>query len=317
MVTEKIHGANFCILTDGKIIKYAKRKEILAGDEDFFGHRELVKELKTKILSIFESLQKNSSEIKQVSIYGEIFGGEYPHPDVKPNRSVKAVQTGIYYSPNIEFIVFDIAYLNKNRERKYIDYEELKQICTQVNILYTRALFIIGKYREAFAYNIEFTTTIPASLKLPPLEIANKAEGIVIKPAKFLLLDTVKGKIRPVIKKKIAQFAEDNRFHQAKKWNYKNDNEINNDSGSIEQNILSLVTENRLSNVLSKVGRIETLNKKKKRYLLNLYREDVLEAFREKWGDDFEKLETGKKEKIIQLINAKSQKIINHQLFLI
>lgn len=97
----------------------------------------------------------------------------------------------------------------------------------------------------------------------------------------------------------------DYRFHLAKKWDYKNVNEINNNFNSIETNILSLVTKNRLNNVLSKIGRIETLNKKKKRYLFKLYREDVLEACQENWGDIFEELEHSKKEKIIQAIDKK------------
>ncbi|MGF1485521.1 MAG: hypothetical protein ACFBSE_00210 [Prochloraceae cyanobacterium] len=97
------------------------------------------------------------------------------------------------------------------------------------------------------------------------------------------------------------------RFHLAKKWDYKNVKPINNNLNSIEANILSLVTKNRLNNVLSKIGRIETLNKKKKRYLFKLYREDVLEACQENWGDIFEELEHSKKEKILQAIDKKIQ----------
>lgn len=37
VVTEKVHGANICFLCDGTEVKAAKRSEILASDDDFFG----------------------------------------------------------------------------------------------------------------------------------------------------------------------------------------------------------------------------------------------------------------------------------------
>ncbi len=314
VVTEKIHGANFCILTNGKTIEYAKRKEILANHEDFFGHTQLVEQLQPKALAIFEYLKQIYPEIKQISLYGELFGGEYPHPDVEPNLSVNAVQTGIYYSPNIEFMVFDIAYEGEQIERNYLDFDRLTKICSQAHIMSTLPLFI-GKYEDAFAYNIEFTTTIPTLLQLPPLDISNKAEGIVIKPAKSLFLNTAKGKLRPVVKKKISEFAEDKRFHQAQKWNYNltvsKDKKLEINPEFIETEILSLITENRLNNVISKIGKIKNLSKKRKRHLLNSYTEDVLESFKENWSDVFEKLEASKKEEIRQLVNKKAIELIS------
>lgn len=59
-------------------------------------------------------------------------------------------------------------------------------------------------------------------LNLPPLQKVNKAEGIVIKPIKSIYIETRKGKIRPIIKNKIPEFAEDSRYHQAQKWTYRN-----------------------------------------------------------------------------------------------
>jgi hypothetical protein len=39
VVTEKVHGANFCISTDGAAVWFAKRGAVLGGEEDFFGFR--------------------------------------------------------------------------------------------------------------------------------------------------------------------------------------------------------------------------------------------------------------------------------------
>jgi hypothetical protein len=44
-----------------------------------------------------------------VLLFGELCGGRYPHPEVPPDARVEAVQTGVYYSPTIEFYAFDIA----------------------------------------------------------------------------------------------------------------------------------------------------------------------------------------------------------------
>lgn len=309
VVTEKIHGANFCILTDGKTIKYAKRKEILADDEDFFGHTQLVKELKPKFLAVFSIIKQIYPQIEQISIYGELFGGRYPHPDVKPNLSVNTVQTGIYYSANIEFIVFDIAYETQKLRRDYLDCEQLATVCSQSDIMYTHALFV-GKYEEALAYNIEFTTTIPTLLGLPPLDINNKAEGIVIKPAQSFFIDTPKGKLRPVLKRKIAEFAEDERFHQAQKWQYQKLSKLELNESFIETKIFSLITENRLNNVISKLGAIEKMNKKRKQKIIDLYIEDVWESFQDNWEELFDQLETEQKAKIVELIKQKLEKLL-------
>ena len=38
-ITEKVHGANLCLITDGISTKVAKRSEILQNDDDFFGYQ--------------------------------------------------------------------------------------------------------------------------------------------------------------------------------------------------------------------------------------------------------------------------------------
>lgn len=121
IVTEKIHGANFCILTDGNDVCFAKRKAILAAKEDFFGYQTLAPQLKTKALVIFKTVKNFYPQTTQIAIYGELFGGEYPHADVQANLNVNAIQTGVYYLPNIEFIAFDLAYINTQQERNYLD----------------------------------------------------------------------------------------------------------------------------------------------------------------------------------------------------
>lgn len=56
VVTEKIHGANFGITTDGVEVRFAKRKELLSNHEDFFGYSSQKYFLEEKAQSLFAIL---------------------------------------------------------------------------------------------------------------------------------------------------------------------------------------------------------------------------------------------------------------------
>lgn len=56
VVTEKIHGSNFCFTTDGKEIKCAKRNALIEDDKSFFGHKEILKRLTPAILKVSTQL---------------------------------------------------------------------------------------------------------------------------------------------------------------------------------------------------------------------------------------------------------------------
>lgn len=48
-------------------------------------------------------------ELTIVKVYGELFGGCYPHKDVTPSKNkVKRIQKGVWYSPYVRFYAFDI-----------------------------------------------------------------------------------------------------------------------------------------------------------------------------------------------------------------
>ncbi len=312
VVTEKIHGANFCIHTNGKVIEFAKRKEILPEGEDFFGHTSLKEYFKPKIFELFVLIKEKNKEIVQISVYGELFGGEYPHPEVLPNPNVQAIQTGIYYSPNIELCIFDIAITDSSGNRDYLEFSFLEKYCKQLGLFYTEPLFI-GKFNEAINYKLGFKSTIPRKLGYPPLKnIENKAEGIVIKPYKSFFITTHKGKLRPVLKKKIPEFSEDKRFQQARKWDYsqkhKKKQQIKVDEKFLENEVIPLITRQRLNNAISKVGKLTKKNKKKIRIELS---EDILETLNDNFNKFFENLEQDKKEMILEVINKQISKLIN------
>ncbi len=85
---EKIHGAQLVIGVEGGQAFFGKRKAWLADDEPFFGWQLLRGALTEAALAIRAALGEDAF------LYGELFGGAYPHPDVPPVPGLQAVQTG-------------------------------------------------------------------------------------------------------------------------------------------------------------------------------------------------------------------------------
>ena len=145
----------------------------------------------------------------------------------------------------------------------------------------------------------------------------NPAEGIVIKPVTSIYIETAKGRIRPILKLKIPEFAEDSRFHQATKWTYqkapplpKPTQELSIES-ELSQEMLALVTETRLSNVISKIGRVSASDGERKRQLVQLLMQDVLETFNEEWESIFGALADESQHTLMEQLNQKSQKLVD------
>src|ERR1700691_5256338 len=88
IVTEKIHGANFVVVSAGAAIRAAKRKAFLSPGEDFFGHEALLARLSPAVRSLVALVRIRDPRVARVLVYGELFGGGYPHPDVASDPSV-------------------------------------------------------------------------------------------------------------------------------------------------------------------------------------------------------------------------------------
>lgn len=315
VVTEKIHGANFGITTDGSEVRFAKRKEFLQPDEDFFNYQSLRTQLVHQVKEIFNILQAERTRTLRVFVYGELFGGEYPHPEVPEVIHVQAVQTGIYYSPKVEYCAFDLAVEENGNSNllSYQDYDKALKIFQRVGMMGAEPLFI-GKYEDALEYNLGFDSTLPSLLGLPPLPFINPAEGIVIKPVNSIYLETSKGRIRPILKKKIPEFAEDSRFHQATKWTYQKASVLTQDLSleeELSQEMLALVTGMRLSNVISKVGRVSDSDRERKQQLVQLLVRDVLETFNEEWESLFSALSSESQQTLMEKLNQESQILVD------
>lgn len=226
VVTEKVHGANFCFVCDGVTVRAAKRDEFLEPDEDFFGYQTMFAKYSPAIMAMFTSYSLTTSAdenvLTKLLVYGEMFGGSRDEDEVegegegkeelKCNPHPCPVQTEIYYCPHIDFYAFDIAVETRDAPQKaYLDYDVAMTMFEEHKLFYAKPL-LIGSLAEANGYDVNFTTTIPGRLGLSLMPgSASMAEGVVIKPVKTLYVDKNDGKgtkQRVVFKHKAERFSE-------------------------------------------------------------------------------------------------------------
>jgi len=198
VATEKIHGANLVVATNGAADAIGKRKAWLTHDEPFFGWQLLRNNLVTAARAIRASLQEEGV----VRLYGEIFGGSYPHPEVIEVPGMLPVQTGIWYAPDIRFALFDIA-LDRGADVELLAHSEVETLA-QAHGLLVAPLLGRGTRADLEALPTRFPSRVASALGLPPID-GNVAEGFVLKP------DARAGLERYVTKWKIPEL-DDARF---------------------------------------------------------------------------------------------------------
>lgn len=260
VVTEKVHGANFSFIYEQKKLKFAKRKEYLRWTDDFFGFQLMVQKMEAQLLLLFEQLDSKLNAFRYI-VYGELFGGEYPHPSVPRDPFVKAIQTGVYYAPSVEFYAFDIAIEpDSSGSKYYLDYEIALSLFERFELYHAKSLFT-GKLNDALSFDTRINSVLPIQLSLPLLS-QNLIEGIVLKPLQH---SSVLGPAtRPILKIKNAEFNEQEKFHQAQKWSYIPSVTTNTESlGFITEEMNTYITKNRLNSVLSKTGHMDLNNQKR------------------------------------------------------
>ena len=301
--SEKVHGANFSLITNGINILAGSRTQILDENVKFFGGwRDIVKKEKNRVLIAFELLKKKyKNKIKVVIIYGEIFGGIYQHKNEKyQSKNVKCIQKGVYYSPNIHFYAFDIKTdielieyekekKNKKTNNEYEDdieidgrlsVNESNEIFKLCGFLYAKILKK-GTFNELLKFDVNnLQSTIPNMLNLPPPTykgsdklIVNTAEGIVIRK--------LYSKDHLLFKLKATKFLEIENAQKTKgkkkKTNKNNKNDINletkletmknkllkNTNNEFINFIQRCINNQRLQSCESKIGTMDLENYKK------------------------------------------------------
>ncbi|MBQ3766435.1 MAG: hypothetical protein II874_06850 [Bacteroidales bacterium] len=184
-VQEKVDGANVSFLCDDLEVRMARRTAILDPLEPFFGFQQVLERYSGHVYHIYNRLRLSYPEMTSIAVYGELFGGHYPHPGVAPEPQDWPVQKGIWYIPGHDFYAFDIYVFTKDGGF-FLPVREAIDLFAAAGFHYAHNLFT-GTLDECLAYPCDFPTTIPPEYGLPSLE-NNLCEGIVIKPLRPLVL---------------------------------------------------------------------------------------------------------------------------------
>ena len=244
VASEKIHGANLCICTDGTEIAVAKRRAVLEVNDPFFGYRRAIAPLVPAVRALFRQL----GNVAWAFVYGELFGGHYPHPRVAPIEGSQPVQTAIHYCPDVRFCAFDLATVDASGGATFASYRRAVALFESAGIPVAPVLRT-GSLEELLELPVAFATRVPAQLGLPALP-DNWAEGMVIKPWD---LEAPRSAPRYVLKRKRPEFAETR--EELTPGGYRAD--AAGEADALERAdaaLTAMVTDNRVHSAITKLG---------------------------------------------------------------
>ena len=294
VVQEKVHGANTSFLCDGETLRFAKRTSMLEDGEQFYDYPELLERYRDRVLKLFGDIKAKYPEVTHISVFGEMFGGLYPHDGVKTKQKVSLIQRGVCYTPDHEFYGFDI-YLFTEAGGRFLTVDEVNEIFETCGFFYAKTLFR-GTLAECLKQPNAFQSKIAEWLELPAIE-DNICEGIVIRPVTPMYL---RNGSRVLIKSKNERFAERKSAKRRTKLfvepvPYSDELKVLIVEGE------TYVTENRLANVVSHIGEVHFPKDFGK--VMGLFSKDVLEDFLKEHGNLYTALEKSEQKLLNKELN--------------
>ena len=297
VVLEKAHGANYSISYDGKDFKQGKRNGWIEENENFNGSNRVLESNKERIDWVYDVL-KTANNFETITFWAEICGGKYIHPDVERDNNSKQVMKEVSYSPSNILYVFDI-----DMDGKYMDVDSMAETCRVHDIFHSRILFK-GTMEECLEFDTNFNSKIPEWLGLPPLE-DNLCEGVVIRPNDDRYLDYGEEDVRVIIKKKNDKFKE-----KEKQKKEKVVIEFTDEENSWMNIMAEYINENRLMNVISKIGEVGPKDFGK---IMGLFKGDIMTDFCEE-NPDYGSLDKPVKKKIEKVIGGNLAEVVRKVL---
>lgn len=168
-------------------------------------------------------------------------------------------------------MLFDIIMVDNDGKEHGLSVPEVTNIFENYGIFHAKILFK-GTLRDCLSYPNTFNSLLPEWLELPALEQDNICEGTVLRPEKWTLLPC---NSRVILKNKNSLWEE----KKDKKGSQQTESQgLSEEEQKIIDAIDSFITENRLTNVLSKYSEQEWKNFVN---TLKTFREDALEDFSE------------------------------------
>lgn len=247
VATEKIHGVNCGLWTDGKEIKISRKTDFVKDDEHFYNAHKILTKYKKDILTIFNTMKIISHSIKHICIWGELYGGIYPHPDVTCDNNSTQVQKGLFYNPSNDFLVYDITENDQDFNELYIDFDWVIRLTAMTQLKMVPEL-ARGTFAELIKFPNDGLSEVYKMFNLPPIE-DNIMEGVVLKP---IISHLFKNGDRVIVKNKNERWKEKANAPKHKREPLK----INKTISPIMDELSLYITENRLHNVLSHIGKI-------------------------------------------------------------
>ena len=253
-VTCKVHGANYSVYYNKaeKKLSYAKRSGFIGEGESFYSHEAMIDREESKFVALFEELDRDAV------LCGELCGGYFPGVEQSNER---CIQKGVWYSPKTEFYCFDIF-----TDNTFMNVSEAMDLCAKHNILHAKPL-MYGTLDQCLEYPNAYDDPISGWLGYPVLK-DNVCEGNVIKPVDALYFDCGS---RIILKNKNEIFQEVKQGSKPKKdISY----DLSEDATKVYNFLSAYITENRLRNVLSKIGDVTNKDFGK---ILGLFTQDALD----------------------------------------
>lgn len=251
-VTEKVHGSNTQIDYNCHTheFEYNKRSGLIEDNERCYNVQECFEKIKPNVIALADYLAPIvANKLEIVRVFGEIFGGSYPHPDVPRNNKATKVQKGVWYSPDNNWLAFDISYkLEGDPKNYFLAGEDFYKACDAVGITAVPLLTVADSLTKALEYPNNGASAVHKIYNLPEIE-NNIMEGVVIRPYKD---DYWMGQTRVILKNKNDHFKEKSHEPKPDLTLTYSDN-VN----KALAEVATYVTANRVNNVISHEGEVK------------------------------------------------------------
>lgn len=264
MVTSKIHGANFGFWYNGEEFKVSSRTQFVDGS--FFGCQPVINKHEDAFKEWYHKTYPEGG--KTVAIYGELFG--------------TGIQKEIFYGEK-KFRAFDVVI-----DDVVVDKVGAQFIVAEAGFEFVPVLFV-GSFAECMAVN-----NVYRSLLTPPeFEGDNFEEGNVIEPIDVKYFKNGK---RVYLKNKTSAFTEKN-----SRVSVNAPLVISDENKKILEELVSYVNENRVRNVLSKLGKVAQSEFGK---LLGMTAQDAIEDYEKDTGTNLKKVVDADWKAFVKAFNA-------------
>ena len=285
----KIDGSNFqCSLDENDNFIVGKRSQLLGRDDTFQNYRKAMQneDVENKLRLIKANIAQSFPVPEKFvfTVYGELCGGMYRHPDVEKVKNAQRIQGRIDYHPDNMWIPFDMAIRAPGDENKILyllDQDDVVRYCKLVGLPYPIILFR-GTLDACLNFPVEFIDKTGNILWNLPVIDENISEGVVIKPNHACWMRNGQ---RVILKNKNERFKERTcKGPKEKKENIP--------LTELETKYFNLaeefITESRMMSVVSKIGE---LNEKLFGLFLGSFLKDLWNDFDKEYADEVHELE--------------------------